>query len=397
MLRPALVLLVLLVTGGSGAGAIVVRHDLDPALYLADPDDFPAVGQLDHRVEAVLIDPVWALTAAHTVETLSTLDRSFVRFGDRCYRVESIVIHPEWEEGWPRLHALHDLALLRLDRPVEGIAPLPLYEGRGELERVVTLVGRGRTGNGRDGLDPERDHHFRRATTRIDLVTDTGLYSVFQDPADATELEGAAGPGDSGGPALLRIDDRWRVAGISSASTGVAEISDGRYGTLDFYARVSTFVPWIRDVLAGRGAGRAAWSPPRPVDEGIPGDTLATTLLEALDAGSAAALAAFHRSHGPPGDDSAGWAERVARAVLEPRGRVVPRSVTVRGEREVRVLFDDADAPGDRFSLTLVRGPDGSRFDRLYMKPERDPGLPSRCEQSLPAVREGGAPDSSAE
>ena len=62
-----------------------------------------------------------------------------------------------------------------------------------------------------------------------------------------TELEGVSAPGDSGGPALIRKDDAWLVAGLSSPHQ---EGSPGQYGAMNGFTRVSTFTGWIEKIIA---------------------------------------------------------------------------------------------------------------------------------------------------
>ena len=70
------------------------------------------------------------------------------------------------------------------------------------------------------------------------------------DDENVTPLEGISGPGDSGGPALIETTDGLRLAGLSVASSGRPK---GRYGTWEFYARVSPQLAWIRDVTSTAG------------------------------------------------------------------------------------------------------------------------------------------------
>ena len=84
-------------------------------------------------------------------------------------------------------------------------------------------------------------------------INDTWLTFEFTAPPGGTPLEGISGPGDSGGPALIERDGKYLVAGVSSGNSG----GDGehcRYGTTEYYARVSTSADWIRTTI----------SPPQP-------------------------------------------------------------------------------------------------------------------------------------
>jgi hypothetical protein len=134
---------------------------------------------------------------------------------------------------------------------VDGVTPVTLYAGDGEAGTVATLVGHGDTRTGQGGTWA-RDFVRRAATNRVEAVQRGRLVFRFDEPPAATELEGTPGRGDSGGPALLRIDGRYVVAGVSSAGT------DGRYGPAtygaeDHFTRVADYVDWIWHYVKGEG------------------------------------------------------------------------------------------------------------------------------------------------
>jgi hypothetical protein len=81
------------------------------------------------------------------------------------------------------------------------------------------------------------------------------LRFVFDTPDGPESLavayEGVPGLGDSGGPALVRHNNTWRIAGVAvgeleQASGGVT----GLYGATIVYERVSRHLAWIRQVIA---------------------------------------------------------------------------------------------------------------------------------------------------
>src|SRR3546814_5046472 len=51
-----------------------------------------------------------------------------------------------------------DIALIKLASPMEGVAPMPLYRGSGEVASIVRLIGKGATGNGVDGQVQHGSH-----------------------------------------------------------------------------------------------------------------------------------------------------------------------------------------------------------------------------------------------
>ncbi len=239
----------LLLTGAlpSRHDRIIRRHDQPDSLYLALGRGYPALAHINLPTpkgfadgEGTLIAPRWALTAAHVGAEVKRGHRITVAGAD--YPVDSIALHPDWSDGGP-----HDLALLRLARPVEGVRPARLYREAAEHDRVIVLLGYGDTGDGLTGPQGN-DRQVRGATNRVDEATDLWLKFAFDAPGSsrATPLEGVSGPGDSGGPAFLQDVEGPVLAGVSSGQSSRATGGrPGRYGVVEYYVRVSRYVGWI--------------------------------------------------------------------------------------------------------------------------------------------------------
>jgi hypothetical protein len=242
--------LTLVVVTTSSAEAIIIRHDVHDAEYLPGPDAYPAVFDIfkQRGGVATLVSPGWALTVGHVGQDVQPGHE--VTINGQSYGVKQVILHPEWETN--RL----EMSLLELDRPVEGVAPIPPHENGDELGQIVTFVGRGDTGTGLTGPTTQ-DHQLRAATNRVERVEGGTLIFRFDAPGDenVTPLEGISGPGDSGGPALIETPDGPRVAGLSVASSGRPK---GRYGALEFYSRVSPQVDWIRAITSPEGVNEPA-------------------------------------------------------------------------------------------------------------------------------------------
>ncbi len=260
---------------------MIVRHDIEAERYLAEQDEFPAVVAVDSaqeqelvvydkidellkpslipaaRIEpkfytrydgmGSLIKPNWILSAAHVAAELSPGKK--ITFGETEYSIQQIVLHPNFcNYGLNDDMAQHDIALIQLDQPVEDVPRLPLYLKSDELEKIVTFVGRGDFGTGLIGPD-QVDGKLRKATNRVEEADEQWLIFKFDAPPGGTDLEGISGPGDSGGPALLEVDRKWAIAGVSSGqkSDGFGE---GHYGVREYYTRVSKYVDWIESVTA---------------------------------------------------------------------------------------------------------------------------------------------------
>ena len=155
------------------------------------------------------------------------------------------MFHPAWRELGP-----HDVGLLELATPVTGVEPLGLYSGSDEVGKLAVLVGHGDVrSNGGQGGDWAQDARARGATNVVDVIDEGRLVFRFDEPPAGTDLEGAPGRGDSGGPALIVVAGRPLVAGVSSAGFD-GHNGPGTYGAVDHFTRVSEHLAWIRGVMA---------------------------------------------------------------------------------------------------------------------------------------------------
>lgn len=246
--------------------AIVIRHDTGYTRYVASEAQFPAVFWLERQQErkvcvATLVHPRWALTAAHCVEETSisegiSAEGGFeVRIAGALTTIDHVVLHPDYRYRDYPLSPIRevDLALLRLAEPV-AVQPMPLYRDHGELDQVATLLGWGFFGIGTTGIQYD-DGRFRRADNIVSAASER-LRFIFDDPRQlgsrAVELEGMPGLGDSGGPALLRNEHGWELAGVAVGEVDRLPPGDaqGLYGATSVYERVSSHVQWIESVIA---------------------------------------------------------------------------------------------------------------------------------------------------
>lgn len=232
------------------ASALVGRDDVDDAAYVnAATERYEFVAAIPSHVgqpnfaTGILIAPQWVLTAAHVADGMQARGFSYLRL-DRSYRVDNIIIHPEfYGEDGPNLGM--DIALLHLSEPVEGITPVELYREPDENGQHIILVGYGDLGDASTGPSGF-DGRPRAGENTVDATLETIMAFRFDAPPDALPLEAVSAPGDSGGPALITQDGQLFVAGVSSAQDDEAGNGyPGSYGVVEYYVRVSQLADWI--------------------------------------------------------------------------------------------------------------------------------------------------------
>ena len=273
-------LLLLLLVASSTAGAVVIRDDVDDAEYRIPAPEFPALVDMPGEGHGVLVAPQWVVTAAHVLPM--HVDSMQVAIGGIPRDVERVVVHPGYKTS-PQglidqamatgeavlilvlLSSSDDLALVKLAQPVTDVAPVAIYKGSDEPNRIVKIVGKGATGTGVTGHDPRGPNRteLRRAFNTITSAHGRWFCYVFDEPASALPLEGIGGNGDSGSPALIQVDDQWVVAGVSAwkfLQGDVRTARPGRYGQTSCNVRLSHYGDWIESVISGQpqaGAGNA--------------------------------------------------------------------------------------------------------------------------------------------
>lgn len=265
MRRAALLLLL----ASFGADAVVIRDDVPDLKHRMSVSDFPALADVPGEGHGVLVAPRWVLTAAHVVSWRHTLD--VVVVGGTPRAVRRVVVHPgyksppqamvdaalksgDWSAFFEFTTSSDDVALIELSEPVHDIAPVPIYRDSA-LGKVVRIMGRGATGTGSAGhpLHGPNRTDLRDGYNEISLTGGRWIGYTFDPPPNALALEAITGSGDSGGPILVAVGDEWHVAGINAwtrAEVNGTEIRPGRYGQVNYGARLAHYADWIDTTIA---------------------------------------------------------------------------------------------------------------------------------------------------
>jgi Trypsin len=249
---------ILLLLCAASADAMIRRHDRPDSLYRADGADRTAVCRLGSG-HGTLVGAKWVLTAAHVAQELTPgFDKC--HFDGASYAIKARYMHPTWagnlgagfaEPEWV------DMALVELEEPVKSIEPLPIHRQKNEVGERVRFVGSGKTGDGVQGIGLA-DGEWRGAYNVVEKTSAHNLVFLFDAPPAGEDLEGIAGPADSGSPALIRTKNGWTVIGVASYNDGPnIGMTECIYGTREVYPRTSHVTSWFDSVLAGKGT---AWA-----------------------------------------------------------------------------------------------------------------------------------------
>lgn len=215
----------------------------------------------------------YVLTAGHMFPPgTKAQDYSYQTLDGKEYQGDKLFVHPLWNENADDRTG-YDLAIVRLKEKVANAGSQPaLYAGTNEQGKQLIFIGYGWRGAGGKGQDTSLDTKNKPAAAKglIEEVEDAveppptkgdagnylGIWLPKEDGSIANPLDdegitkpisslsGILGSGDSGGPAWIKTENGWVIAGVNSHGNGNAA-----YGDLSWFVRVSALRPWIEQVV----------------------------------------------------------------------------------------------------------------------------------------------------
>ena len=212
------------------------------------------------------------LTAAHCIADDPSPDGYLVFFQELgFFKVKTV----HWEKDKYKF-PYFDLAMLTLEKPVEGIAPMPINSSVKPLNNsIATIVGFGRTGGSRHDYGIKREGSIKTSACPDNLASKQVLCWKFD--ADVTSNASAQNTcnADSGGGVFIRDNDGPRVVekvfGVVSGGTDV----DCMKKDVSYNVDVLQYRDWI--AAAGEGRLSSAMCG-RPLWESKSGEPVRTTV-----------------------------------------------------------------------------------------------------------------------
>jgi hypothetical protein len=229
------ILLVACLAAALPASALFTRADRNDSEYVELATKYASAVSLGAGGgEGVLISKRWVLTSAHRAQAIAEMKtRPELRIGDRDYKIKAVFFHPQWIRG-----GTNDIGLLFIDGVVRGVEPTSLYRESDEGDQGVVIVGHGPSGK-IGGPELVRDGRARGAINTVNRVEPRRIGLRIRNGDDASDLQGAFTPDETGSPAYIQTKDDLFVVGIA---IGI----DGEWQN---YARVSSYVTWIEQVM----------------------------------------------------------------------------------------------------------------------------------------------------
>ena len=207
------------------------HQTLAPTILNGSPDPgHPAVGTVKggpNNCTATLLGSKTVLLAAHCIKDDHTYTFAL---GGKSYAVDKRKPHAGWKTVYsvPELpkadwmFSIHDIGIVILAQPVQGIKPMHLAMKKPAVGTPVTLIG---FGSGQKEM----------AKNLVGAIgEDFVLYGTM---AGMKGTNGLTCTDDSGGPTLVKEDGEERILGVHSTANCIDYVQD---------TRVSTHMTWLK-------------------------------------------------------------------------------------------------------------------------------------------------------
>ncbi len=233
----------------AAVAAFVFAGTIDPktpdAEHVQYGSKFKCVAKLSCRrvsdgvvqsASCVILSGSWVMTAAHVVEGTD----SWVVLCDDAsrHKLSAVIVHPDYNDK--RL-GTYDVAIGRTEEPFDLDFYPPLYAGRDEVGKVVSICGYGMCGTFSAGIDKEKPDCRKRGGSNIVCRASRGALFCSVTDKPNTQLEFLISPGDSGGGMFLGTGE---LIGINSFLMADGYSPKAMYGEESAHTRVSDIRDW---------------------------------------------------------------------------------------------------------------------------------------------------------